>query len=215
MTVVLKTSTIVLGIRTMKNNNLSDTLFGKTRKTLFTLFFTNEDTEFYLRQISTMTGVSPGALQIELRKLERSGILAKTKKGKQHYYRVNKSCPIFSELKSIVTKTILSHDMIAQALVSISHKIKVGFIFGSAAKGKLKSGSDIDLMIIGEVTTSEVLEVCEDVQEKLNMEINPCIYPLNEYVKKLKKGNHFLNSLLKEEKIFIIGTENEFNRLVK
>ena len=119
---------------TEKILTLSDTLFGKTRKTLFTLFFSNEDTEFYLRQISTRTGISPGALQRELEKLEQSGILNKTTKGKQHYYRVNKSCPIYSELKSIVTKTILFHDMIAQALQPISNKINVGFIFGSAAK---------------------------------------------------------------------------------
>jgi len=43
----------------------------------------------------------------------------------------------------------------------------------------------------------------------LRREINPTVYPPSEYAPKLKAKNHFLTSVLRGEKIFVIGDEHE------
>ena len=73
--------------------------------------------------------------------------------------------------------------------------------------------SDIDLMVIGDVEFREVVSCLTDIENKLGREINPTVYPPEEYKTKIRDKNHFLTSTLREKKIFVIGDEDELRRL--
>jgi hypothetical protein len=47
----------------------------------------------------------------------------------------------------------------------------------------------------------------------LGREINPTVYPVSEFRSKLVAGNHFLRSVMKEKRLFLLGTENELAKL--
>jgi hypothetical protein len=47
----------------------------------------------------------------------------------------------------------------------------------------------------------------------LGREINPSVYPANEFRKKTAAGHHFLKTVLAGPKVFLIGDENELERL--
>jgi len=51
------------------------------------------------------------------------------------------------------------------------------------------------------------------IRGTLNREINPTVYPREEFREKLVTGHHFLTSVLDEEKIFLIGDANEMDIL--
>ena len=55
-------------------------------------------------------------------------------------------------------------DVISLALSPLATQIDWAFIFGSVARGKESSASDIDLMVIGEVAFSEVISVLYPLQ---------------------------------------------------
>ena len=78
---------------------------------------------------------------------------------------------------------------------------------------KETASSDIDLMVIGDVKFSEVVSCLTDFEKKLGREINPTVYPPEEYKTKIRDKNHFLTSTLREKKIFVIGDEDELRRL--
>lgn len=83
------------------------------------------------------------------------------------------------------------------------------------ATGSIKSQSDVDLMVIGASTFAEVVNAITKAQHELGREVNPSTYPVDEFRQKVSTSHHFINTVLKEPKIFLIGDENELRRLAQ
>lgn len=87
-------------------NKLGTTLFGKTRRAVLALLYSHPDESFYLRQLARMAGVGMGSLQRELKQLAEAGIIIRNEVGRQAFFKANPDCPLYSELKSLVHKTL-------------------------------------------------------------------------------------------------------------
>jgi len=194
---------------------LSSYLFSKTRRGLLALLFGRTDESFYVNQIVQRLGSGSGAVQRELKMMTEAGIVVRERKGNLVYYRANSSSPIFSELKNIVRKTFGVADVIRESLASISEKIAVAFIFGSIARSADDRASDIDVMIIGEVSFADVSPAISQAEKLIQREINPVVYPLAEFEQKVKTDHHFVKTVLEGERIFLIGDEGELGRLAE
>jgi len=79
---------------------------SRLRNKILLHFFTNIDDEMYLREMALTLKEDPGNLSKELSKLEKEGIFISQFRGKQKYFFLNKTYPLFNELKSIIFKTI-------------------------------------------------------------------------------------------------------------
>lgn len=221
-TVVTKLVTIVpnwgagLAVR-MKGftSNLSSGLFGATRQAVLALLYSRTGESFYLREIVRLLNGGVGAVQRELAKLASAGIIKREKRGNQVFFSANEECPIFSELKGMILKTAGISGVVLNALEPLRDKIRYAFIYGSFAQGDERAESDVDVMIIGEASTGEVASVLYPLHEFLGREVNPVVYPLGEFVDKLEDRNHFVTSIVREAKIFLIGKKNEFGSLGK
>lgn len=198
-----------------KTDSLSATLFGKTRRAVLALLYSHVEEPFYFRQIARTAGVGLGAVQRELKKLSEAGIIRRTVRGRQVYYQANPECPVYSELKSLVVKTVGVGDVLRAALVPLADRINVAFLFGSLVGGSERSSSDADVMIVGDVTFAEVVSVLGRAQETVRREINPLVYPPEEFQFKLAADHHFLKKTLEGSKFFLIGDEYELAKLVE
>jgi hypothetical protein len=49
---------------------------------------------------------------------------------------------------------------------------------------------------------------------KIGREINPSVYPADEFRRKAAAGHHFLKTVLASPKVFLIGDENELEGLL-
>jgi predicted nucleotidyltransferase len=85
----------------------------------------------------------------------------------------------------------------------------VAFIFGSMAKATEGPQSDVDLMVIGEVTFGQVANAVYDAQLALAREINPKVMSREEWSDKKNAHNVFVQELMDKPKIFIVGSEHE------
>ena len=196
--------------------DLSLTLFGKTRRAVLTLLLTRPEEEFYLRQIVLEAGTGLGATQRELMTLVGSGIIERREKGKKVFYQANKKSPIFKELGSLLTKTAGAGEAVKKVLLPIKNHVNVAFIYGSAAEGAFRSaGSDIDLMVIGKAGFSKVASVLRPAEELLRREINPSVYTVQEFKKKLGAKHPFILNILKRPKVYLLGGERELAELGK
>jgi len=195
------------------NEKLSSVLFGKTRRAVLALFYGNLGKSFYLRQVVRAVGMGLGVVQRELKQLTDAGIIIKTRNGRQVHYRANAECPIFPDLRNLVMKTVGLADVLREALEDISQSIKIAYIYGSFAAGSEGSKSDVDVMVIGSCSFGQVVEVLSKAQDKLGREINPTVYPVSEFKSKMIDGNHFIRTVLREPKIFLIGDEHELEDL--
>jgi predicted nucleotidyltransferase len=196
------------------NSRSAASLFGHTRSAVLALLYGHTEDSFYLRQLARTVGTGHGALQRELRLLAEMGLVVRTAQGNQILYRANSRSPIFSEVRSLVAKTVGIHDSIRVALATLGTRIKIAFVYGSVARQQERTGSDVDLMVLGDVSFGEVVSALRPAQAKLGREISPTVFSVREYRSKLAAGNHFLTSLVREKKLFLIGTQNELAKLV-
>jgi uncharacterized protein len=188
-------------------------LFGHTRSALLALLYGHADQSFYVRQLVRAVGAGHGALQRELKYLTEMGLVLRRTQGNQVLYQANSQSPIFSEIKGLITKTVGIHDVIRSALVSLGPEIQIAFVYGSVARQKERANSDVDLMVLGDATFSEVVSALGPAQKALGREINPTLFPVSEFQSKLTGGDHFLRSVMKEKRLFVLGTENELTKL--
>jgi predicted nucleotidyltransferase len=190
--------------------NLSNALFSKVRQCVLALLYGQPDRSFHTNEIIRLTHSGTGAVQRELEKLAAAGLITSQFIGNQKHYTANRSSLLFAELRSIILKTFGLADVLRQALVPIASQIQIAFIYGSIAKQEDTTTSDIDLMLICEnLTYADLFTLLEEAQIKLARPIHPTLYSPSEWTQKYQANNNFLTQIVKQPKIFLIGTEDE------
>jgi len=89
-------------------------------------------------------------------------------------------------------------------------KITTAFIFGSLARNEESGGSDVDVLIIGDLGFAEAVGLLYPAQAAVGREINPQVFNAGEWRKKVKAKDPFAMDVLAKPKIFLIGNEDEF-----
>lgn len=143
----------------------------------------------------------------------RIGLLQKSIDGNRVYYRVNREHPIFEDLKNIFFKCEGLAEVLKENL--LDRKIEFCFIYGSYARGEENLLSDIDLMIIGDISSREISNILAGVKTQFSREINYAVFPSIELVNRARHKDHFLDTVLQDKKIFIIGTEDGLKRFIE
>jgi predicted nucleotidyltransferase len=198
-----------------KTDNIASAMFGKTRRSILALLFSHVDEEFYLREIVRLVDCGRGSVSRELKNLEEAGIIQAKRRGRQIFYYANPDCPVYPEIRNLIIKTAGVADVLKTALNPLLDRIKLAFIYGSIASASEKSSSDIDVMIVGDVSTREVVSVLSKARDTLRREINPSVYSAREFKQKNKSGHPFISRIVKEKKILIHGDIDEFAGLGK
>lgn len=211
---VSKLGTIVLIMSTIvQAQGLLAVLFGKTRRSILALVFSHTEETFHLRKILRLAQVSAGAGQRELKRLTEAGILVRTVKENQVLFQANPECPIFDELRNLISKTAGLVDILREALDPVRSGIKVALVYGSLARGRATANSDIDLLVVGDASFEDVVGRTARAQEILRREINPLVMSSAEFQDRISKGDHLLDSILKAPFLPVLGDPREFGRV--
>jgi predicted nucleotidyltransferase len=190
-------------------------MFGAYRRELLAQLLLRPDEDFHLRELERMTGIPAGSLHRELKALFEAGLLLKARQGNQVRYQANRACPVYEELAGIFRKTVGLAGVLSDALADLSGRIDLAFIFGSLAVGRQKYSSDVDLMIIGDISLLEVVKALASAQEKLGREINPVVMTAGKFGSQAEKKERFISRVVEEPKIFVIGDANDFAELTE
>lgn len=190
---------------------LGELLTSATRERLLTLFLTHPTGEYYVRELHRRTGFSLRALQHELARLERLGLLVTRRQGREKYYRANERHPLFPDLKRIVYKTAGLGDVLREALAGIEG-VGAAFIYGSVAKGSEGVTSDIDLMVIGSPNPDRLHDALKKAEKALGRDVNVVTMGTDEWKERRRTRDAFVHDLLRSEKILLIGNERTLRR---
>lgn len=185
---------------------LADALFSKVQQRVPGLLFVNANRSFYTNEIMRFVDSGIGVVQCELEKLAASGLVTVRKIGNQKHYQASRDAPIFEELRGIMVKTVGLADILRLALLPLSDRIQVAFVYGSIAKGGDTARSDIDVLIIGkDLAYADVYGVLSEHEAQLGRPVNPSIYSVDELQRKLADDNTFVSRVLEQPKIFLMG----------
>ncbi|HEX9761219.1 MAG TPA: nucleotidyltransferase domain-containing protein [Candidatus Acidoferrales bacterium] len=186
---------------------------GKTRRALLALFFMHPDEWFYLRQVVRLVGTGLGAVQRGLADLVHAGILVKMARGNQVCFQVNRSSPVHAELRGLVLKTAGAADVLHAAMEPLRKQVALAFVFGSVARGEHSQRSDIDLFVVGDVSLKDVVKALRPAEEQLAREVNPVLFPPEEFRRAIHSGNSFLAEVVSGPKLWVLGTADELEAM--
>jgi len=189
-----------------------DALLPRVRRDILALLFARPDGAFYQREIVRATEGGKGAVERELRSLVDAGILLREKRGNLAYYRANRDCPIYAELRGIMLKTAGLADVLREALARVDG-IRFAFVFGSMAQGTGDAKSDVDVLIVGNASFADVSAALLPAQERLSREVTPTVYSPDEFRQRMAEKHHFLARVLSEPKIMLLGSPDDVERV--
>jgi predicted nucleotidyltransferase len=182
---------------------------SRLRNKILLHFFTNIDDEMYLREMALRLKEDPGNLSKELSKLEKEGVFISQFRGKQKYFFLNKDYPLFSELKSIIFKTIGIRGSL-QNIINKTSGIVSAFIYGSFATGKENASSDIDLCLIVKDSVfneNDFISKIDGLEKTISREINYIYYSEEEWEKQINENDSFIINIKMGPKIVLKGDE--------
>jgi len=191
----------------MPTRKLVETLFPKARLAVISQLTQSGDTGLHLREIARRACLNSKTVMRELHAMRDAGILTAGRVGRQVIYRLNPDCPIYEELRSIIRKTVGLAGVLQEVLAPLRDRIELAYVYGSHASGEEKAESDVDLMIVGEVSLREVSAPLRRAREMLRRQINPTLYRTEEYKVALAEKNSFVKQVHDGPRIEIIGRD--------
>ena len=193
-------------MKTQDTNDLASLFFGSYRRRVLGLLLLHPDEAFHLREIARITDTQPGTLRRELKLLEDAGVLRSERLGNLVFYRADPACPVYEELRGLLKKTVGLGGILRDALAPLDKRIELALVYGSVASGSERRTSDVDVLVVGDVSFEEVVAALFPCQETLRREINANVYSEAEFTAKTSQPGEFLARVLAQPVMVISGS---------
>jgi len=194
----------------LSQSGLGDALFAGVQQRVLGTLFANPERSFYGNELLRLTASGKGALQRELDRLVKAGLVTVRSIGNQKHYQANPEAPIFEELRGIAVKTFGVGDVVREALRPLARKISAAFIYGSVAKRADTTRSDIDLLVVSEsLGYQDLIRALQPAERQIGRTISPTLYSAAELANKRSGKGSFVTRILEQPKIFLVGSDRD------
>lgn len=187
---------------------LTSLLGSRARGAVLARLLLHPEDELYLRDLASQTGLAPRGVQIEADRLVELGLLEERRYGNRRYLRANVGHTLFDPLRQLLERTVGVEATMRQALTG-QEAIHLALLYGSYASGEAKPGSDVDLLIVGDLTLRKVVQLLNPVQRRLHLEINPIVMTEREFRRRRRTREHFIAALLKSRTISLVASPDD------
>ncbi len=195
---------------------IAQALFTPAQQKLLGLLFVRVNQGFHLNEIMRLTGLGSASAQRELKRLHDSGLIVSERIGNVRRFRPNKECMIYGELSGLVKKTFGLVSVLNSALAPLSKVLNVAFVYGATAKEHEGMDTNVELLLIGDNTSyGELLSRLPVAERILRRKINPNLYSVPDFNRRLREQQPFILQMLREEKIFVLGEDEDLNRVMQ
>jgi predicted nucleotidyltransferase len=86
--------------------------------------------------------------------------------------------------------------VLTEAFFTLRERLTLALVFGSVARGDEGPGSDVDVLLVGEMGFAGAVRALHEAQSSIGREINPVALSSAEFHNKLKGGDTFLAEIL-------------------
>jgi predicted nucleotidyltransferase len=191
---------------------LDKLISSSARVKVLRLLLLNEEKRYYQREIAELAGLPVRAVQREGARLTEIGLLRRIEDGNRVYFQANPACPIFPELKRILLKTVALELLLSEPLAR-GGQIDAAFIYGSYAAGRETATSDVDLFVIGSISSRQLSVALRPVQTEVQREFSYHLVSPEEFRERLSRNDGFLRNVIEGPKVFVIGNEETLRAL--
>ncbi len=177
---------------------------SRVRARLLSLFVMHPDETYYLKGLVRLLGENNNAIRVELNRLEELGLLVTERRHGRKEYRLNRDASIYPELRGLVLKTDGAALALREALAKAGPP-DLAVVYGSLAQGTERVGSDIDLLVVGDVDLVQLRRALREAEQTLGREINEMVYDPREFARLRQEEGSFVQRILSEPTIDVVG----------
>ncbi len=191
---------------------MKDLFISTVRVRVIKLFLTNPDAQFHVREIARRVGAEINAVRRELSRLRRVGFLKKIPRGNRVFYTARPDFVFYDELLGMVAK----ETGIGKALLEKKEELgRISFAMLSRAfvKGRVSKPSEIDLLLVGKISTPPLSKLVENEQQRLGHEVNYTVLTPEEFDFRKRRKDPFIVDILSQPRIVLLGNEEKYGQL--
>jgi len=189
---------------------LAASLFTKAQQQVLGLLFSYPENSFYQNEIIDFADMGKGSIVRELRKLESTGLIVKTRVGNQLHYQADANSIIFAELCSVVNKTLGREELIRSAIESLSNFVDQAFIYGNFVTGRESADEPILVILVSDrLTDGSALKAFSPVEEAIGVKIDFTILDKNQYAERITRKQSFISQVMAQPKLWLIQKRGE------
>jgi hypothetical protein len=189
-----------------------DALFGsKTRVKLLHLFLNNPGNAFYVREITRLIDEQINSVRRELANLLEVGVITSSSADNKLYYEINQRYEFYVPFRAIFADerseasteigTVHSWQDRIRALTGV----RLALIAGVLVKG---SNSQVDLLIVGEVSPAKVKSTMKDIEKQEARELNYSVMTYDEFYYRLSVRDKFITEILAGKHAVLVDIDN-------
>jgi predicted nucleotidyltransferase len=192
-----------------ESNPLLKQLFSSNlRIKVLSHFYTHPGESFHVRGMASAVDEAAGTVGRELANLESVGIIHSARVGNQKHYSVDEKSPIHDELRNLFLKTTGVGAVIGSEIEKLDG-IEIVFIYGSFASGEAHAASDIDLMIVGNISEKRLAPAMAHAERNLGRDVNYTLFRRGEVEERLGREGDFVNEVFTGPRIVLFGESDD------
>ena len=149
--------------------------------------------------------VSGQAVRNELRRLVDAGILVEASVGRTHVFCASTESPVYEPLRELIERTVGIEPRLREALAGLSG-VEAAVIYGSWAAGEARPDSDVDVLVVGTVDYTTLVQRVAEIQDRSGREINLVTIEPDELRRRLRTSSSFIRSILDAPKLPLVGS---------
>lgn len=172
---------------------LKELFSSNTRVKLLTIFFSNPDDEYFIRELTRKLDEQINSIRRELNNMKKIGLLKSRSKFRKKYFTLNPDFLILDELNSIIHKCTDPRKELIKKMMTLGEIFLV--IFSGAFVGKKEK--PLDLLVIGTVDKEE-LSGFLNTEAKEVKNIRSGILSKDDFLYRLRLNDKFIIDMLKD-----------------
>lgn len=193
-----------------------DALFGsKTRVKLLHLFLNNPGQSFYVREITRKIDEQINSVRRELSNMLEIGVIISDSADNKLYYQVNQRYDYYVPLRAIFgdkTESVAkikavenkAPDDYGDSIREITG-LRLALLAGVLVQG---STSDIDILLVGNISRAKVASTVKTIEKNEGREINYSVLPYDEFYYRLSVRDKFITEIVNGNYNLIFDKDN-------
>jgi predicted nucleotidyltransferase len=180
------------------------TIFGgKTKARVLEVLLSHPSESYHLRGLAQAAGTDSGNTSKLLKLLADGGLVLAAPDRHSTRYSINSKSPLVAPLRQLVACA----GSLMVDLRAVADGIKAAYVgvFGSVAAGTDDAHSDIDVLIVGDLSVVAAQAAFKAVARKHRKTINVVVVRASELARKLKDGGAFWSSVIEGKRIDLRG----------
>lgn len=186
-------------------STLGRLLGSEARAKVLSALLLGAQERYYVRNLAKRLNLPPTAVSRELVTLEQLGLVRRQTEGRRLYGELNRRASALPELRILALKLGGISDALRSALEEHRSAVHWAFLYGSMASGRDTAASDVDLFVVGEMSSLELADLLRPTAELLGREINQYLIAPAEFREKRVTGRSFVSRVLAGPKVDLIG----------